>query len=406
MEKTINKYIVLLKVIMIPAMLLFFMVGCSSPERNMGDISKLYFKPKRVNVLHEEKIDMPADDVFHLATSIEKLNNINPWRFSVFFLKNENNENHSVLAENFTRRFLLNQPGTTFWYTTKYDLENRVFHAILIDEGRVIGKYEFEAQDTGEGNTLIKNSLMYTALNEEGVKVLDKNIEHKMLKMLKLMSQSIKHYAKIGKIFKADKMDKFQIAPPGPFEPKRVKSFTKVKVKASPNESFHMPGGPEEIPWIPGWNFDTLYSESGMTEYNYVALENGVARYMFFDPDLICYWYVSLYDEKNNVFNVNMIISGEVVGRLEFVFEKTDEGHTIWNIASTWTALTEKGNQLMERKSAFLKEDTIKKRNDRMVQFLGECAISYKETGKKAKVPLLTKLKIASSVICAKITNH
>ena len=405
MEKTINKYVGLLKVIMIPAMLLLFMVGCSAPKRNMGDISKLPFKPKRVSVLHEEKINLPADEVFHLATSIEKLSNINPWRFSVFFLKNENNENHSVLAENFTRRFLLNQPGTTFWYTTKYDLKNRVFHAILIDEGLVMGKYEIEARDTGEGNTFIKSSLMYTALNEEGVKVLDKNIEYKMLEMLKLISKSGKHYEKTGKIFKADKLDKLEIAPPGPFEAKRVTSFNKVKVKASPNESFHMPGGPEEIPWIPGWNFDTLYSESGMTEYNYVALENGVVRYMFLDPDLNCYWYVSLYDEKNHVFNVNMIISGEVVGRLEFVFEETDEGHTIWNIASTWTALTEKGNKLMERKSVFMKEDTIQKRNDRMVQFLGECALYYKETGNIAKVSLLKKLKIASSVIWANIIN-
>jgi len=399
MKKTINTYIKLLKVIMIPAMLLL-MVGCLTPKRNMGDISKLSFKPKRVSVLHEEKINMPADDVFHLATSIEKLNNTKPWQFSVFFLKNENNENHSVLAENFTRRFLLNQSGTTSWYTTKYDLKNRVFHAILIDEGLVIGKYEIEARDTGDGNTFIKSSLMYTALNEQGVKVLDKNIKYKMLEMLKLISKSIKHYAK------TDKLDGLEIEPPEPFEAKRMKSFNKVKVKASPNESFHMPGGPEEIPWIPGWNFDTLYSKSGMTEYNYVALENGVVRYMFLDPDLNCYWYVSLYDEKNHVFNVNMIISGEVVGRLEFVFEETDEGHTIWNIASTWTALTEKGNQLMDRKSAFMKEDTIQKRNDRMVQFLGECALYYKETGKKAKVPLLTKLKIASSVIWAKMTNH
>ena len=126
---------------------------------------------------------------------------------------------------------------------------------------------------------------------------------------------------------------------------------------------------------------------------------------MFLDPDLNCYWYVSLYDEKNHVFNVNMIISGEVVGRLEFVFEETDEGDTIWNITSTWTALTEKGNKLMERKSTFMKEDTIQKRNDRMVQFLGECALYYKETGKKTKMPLLTKLKIASSVMWTKITN-
>ena len=405
MKKTINKYFKLLKVIMIPAMLCC-MLGCSAPKRNMGDISKLYFKPKRVSVLHEEKVNMPADDVFHLATAIEKLNNINPWRFGVFFLKNKNNENHSVLAENFTRRFILNQPGTTFWYTTKYDLKNRIFHAILIDEGLVIGKYEIEARDTGEGNTLIKNSLMYTALNEEGVKVLDENIEHRMLKMLKLISKSIKHYAKTGKIFKADKMNGLEIAPPRPFIAKRVRSFNKVKVKASPNESFHMPGGPEEIPWIPGWNFDTLYSESGMTEYNYTALENGVARYMFLDPDLNCYWYVSLYDEENHVFNINMVISGEVVGRLEFVFQETDDGYTIWNITSTWTALTEKGNNLMEQKGAFMKEDNIQKRNDRMVQFLGECARYYKKTGKKAKMPLMTKLKIASSVIWAKITNQ
>ena len=405
MKKTINRYLKLLKVIMIPAML-FLMVGCFEPKRNMGDISKLSFKPKRVNVLHEENINMSANDVFHLATSIEKLNNISSWRFSVNFLKNENNENHSVLGENFTRRFLLNQPGTTYWYTTKYDLKNRVFHAILIDKGLVIGKYEFEAQDAGEGNTWIKSSLMYTALNEQGVKVLDKNIETNMLEMLKLMNKSIKHYAKTGKIFKADKLDGLEIAPPGPFKAKRVSSFNKVKVKASPNESFHMPGGPEEIPWIPGWNFDTLYSKSGMTEDNYVALENGVARYMFLDPDLNCYWYVSLYDEKNNVFNVNMVISGEVVGRLEFVFEENDEGYSIWNITSTWTALTKKGNKLMERKGAFLKEDNIQKRNDRMVQFLGECANYYKETDKKVKMPLLTKLKIASSIIWAKMTNH
>lgn len=59
----------------------------------------------------------------------------------------------------------------------------------------------------------------------------------------------------------------------------------------------------------------------------------------------------------------------------------------------------------MERKSAFMKEDNIQKRNDRMVQLLGECALYYKETGNKAKVPLFTKLKIASSVIWTNINN-
>jgi len=62
MEKTINKYVQLLKVIMISVMLCF-MFGCFAPKRNMGDISKLSFKPKRVSVLHEEKINLPADDV-------------------------------------------------------------------------------------------------------------------------------------------------------------------------------------------------------------------------------------------------------------------------------------------------------------------------------------------------------
>lgn len=395
----------LFRKILLSGVLLFLVSGCTL-KNNMGDISQLPFMPTRKQVTHEENINMSADKVFRLASSIKDFHLTNPWQFSVFYMNSDTNENHGVYAENFTRPFLLQRSGTTYWYTTRYDPENRVFNAILVDKGIVIGRYDVIVQETENKQARMTNSLMYTALNEDGVDMLGNQVEKKMAELLTLVSNSIKHKAETGNKLRMEAIERLNINPPEAFKANRVRTVHKVTVNGTPQLSFHMPGGPEEICWVPDWNFETLYTDTGMaSRENYVCMENGLAPFMFLDPDLNVFWYVSTYDEENWIFNVNMNVSGEIVGRMEFDFDATGDGQTLWNMAITFTSLTENGNTLMKQTGKFLAEKTVQERNDRMTHYIGEVGRYHRETGKRAEMPFIDKMKIASSVIWAKLTN-
>ena len=325
--------------------------GCAT-KANLGDISKLSFKPTRKIVSSEETVNINADRVFKIVSSIQELNQSNPFMFRVSHLKSRDNEDHAIFTENFTRQFIFGNKAQTHWYTVAYDETKRIYSALLMDEGIVYGRYKVEVIDMGGTASKIKNSIMYTALNEKGVALLEKTPDSKILELLKIMNSSAKYYADNGKPLAREKTRSGQPGALKAFTSKFYQTSATGKVIGSADESFHMAGGIEELCWVPRWNFNLLYSDkkNGRTGNNTVFEESGYARYMYLRTDLPVYWHVVSYDKDNHEFQIAMNFSGELLSRIALKFKDAEGDNTIWNAEFTYASLSERGNELMAQR--------------------------------------------------------
>jgi len=373
--------------------------GCAS-KANLGDISKLSFKPTRKIVSSEETVNINADQVFKIVSSIQELNQSNPFMFRVSHLKSRDNEDHAIFTENFTREFIFGNKAQTHWYTVAYDETKRIYSALLLDEGIVYGRYQVEVIDMDGASSKIKNSMMYTALTEKGAEVLRNTPDSKILELLNIMNTSAKYFAEkdkplsIGKIVSGhpDKLTNFTS--------KFYQTSAAGEVIGSADESFHLAGGMEELCWVPRWKFNLLYSDkkNGRTGNNTVFEESGYARYMYLRNDLPVFWHVVEYDKDNHEFQIVMNFSGELLSRIALRFEDTKGDNAIWNAEFTYASLSERGNQLMEQ-GGFLYLDFEEKIN-LSPKGLIKYAQYHKRTGKIYEQSIWWLFKVGVSSMC------
>lgn len=369
-----------LKILVVLSMIVNFIIGCASTP-NLGDLSKLPFAPNREMVSSETAVNKKADKVFKVVSSVGELNQSLPWAFRVSHLKSEDNEDHAIFTENFSRKVIFDEEGTTHWYTVEYDEKKRVYSALLMDEGIVYGRYRVEVIELEDGQAEIRNSFMYTALNEQGAALLERTPENRILELLNIMNSSAKYYAENGERLPDEKGVFAQTKPLQEFSSKFYQTSATGRVVGSADESFHLLGGMEELCWVPNWRFNLLYSdkENGRTANNTVIEESGYARYLYLRNDLPLYWYVVQYDKTKHEFQIAMNFSGELLGRITFKMREIEGDNTIWNVTFTYASLTDRGNRLMEQGGVLYLdfEDKIEISPKRLIEY----ARYHKRTG-------------------------
>lgn len=387
-----------LKMIVVLSMIVNFIIGCASTP-NLGDMSKLPFTPTREIVSSEAVVNENVDNVFQVVSSVRELNQSLPWAFGVSHLKSEDNEDHAIFTENFTRQFVFGSGGKTHWYTVEYDEKERVYSAVLMDEGIVYGRYRVEVIELEEGQAEIRNSFMYTALNEQGAALLEKTPDSRMIELLNIMNRSAKYYAENGEKLPDEEKVFAQTEPLQEFSSKFYQTSATGTVIGSADESFHMLGGMEELCWVPNWRFNLLYSdkENGRTANNTVIEESGYARYMYLRNDFPLYWHVVQYDKDKYEFQIAMNFSGELLGRLTFKMKEIEGDNTIWDVTFTYASLTDRGNQLMEQSGVLYLdfEDKIKISPQKLIEY----AQYHKKTGKVYETSAWWLFKVGASSI-------
>jgi hypothetical protein len=155
-------------------------------------------------------------------------------------------------------------------------------------------------------------------------------------------------------------------------EKKRVEAYVTREIQSPPRAVFPMACPVEELRWIPDWDYQLLYSKSGVNETNCIFTEDKSGPHFFGKP-LTTTWVTNLHDPENYriVFQLNF---GEKAV-IRFCFEIQEVGIKVsrckWHMV--FTALDEEADRM--------EDEIIRTKLEMVMTFLAEALKAYCETG-------------------------
>ena len=162
------------------------------------------------------------------------------------------------------------------------------------------------------------------------------------------------------------------------FQAKRLHVARENRIKAPASRCFSLACPVEELKWIDNWEFDMIYSESGKNENNCIFREDMSGLFVLNLPELSTYWHTTLYDAVKHRFHALLMYGDKAAGKFEFEVRDDRDGYSISSWKLTYTALNEEGNRLAD--------ESLKDRMLGMLDFLGESAKHYLETGEMLQI--------------------
>ena len=157
----------------------------------------------------------------------------------------------------------------------------------------------------------------------------------------------------------------------------RVSTHYKIKISADADAVFALACPKEELKWIDQWQYEMIYSDSGKNENNCIFKEKMSGLFVLNNPEIDTYWYTTLHARQRLQFHALLIYGNAAVGKFEYEVSETGKGKSEANWHLTFTALNENGNGLAD--------ESLKDRMTAKLQFLGESAKYYLETGNMLK---------------------
>ncbi len=172
------------------------------------------FEGRIADVRREVVIRGGADEIFALACPVAELDWVDDWHFDLVYSESGRNEDNNLILEPATGLAVLRSAGSeTYWYTTLYDTDRQRFHAVLLTRDVILGKWQFEVEDLGDGRGRLRLRITYTGLTEEGNRIIgERGFEDRMGKMLEFLLTSAKSYVETGRIFRLPRKRKMELA--------------------------------------------------------------------------------------------------------------------------------------------------------------------------------------------------
>ncbi|RJP96367.1 MAG: hypothetical protein C4518_00180 [Desulfobacteraceae bacterium] len=161
------------------------------------------------------------------------------------------------------------------------------------------------------------------------------------------------------------------------FSAARVSAQFAIRIQADPDAVFALACPKEELKWIDQWQYEMIYSDSGKNENNCIFKEKLSGLFVLNAPEIDTYWHTTLYDKQSRRFHALLIYGNAGTGKFELEIADSDNGASKADWQLTFTALNEQGNLLADA--------DLKTRMTGMLQFLGESAKHYLETGNMLK---------------------
>lgn len=160
------------------------------------------FEPASRASEHELVVQADPDDCFALACPVAELDWIDGWQFHLVYSDSGRNEDDCIFLEAGSGLAVHRSAGaTTAWYTTLYDPEQRRFHAVLLTEDFIVGRWALEVDDLGDGKSRFRWQLVYTGLSERGNRIIDeRGFAGRIFEMQDFLARSAKRYLETGQI--------------------------------------------------------------------------------------------------------------------------------------------------------------------------------------------------------------
>ena len=152
------------------------------------------------------------------------------------------------------------------------------------------------------------------------------------------------------------------------FVAKRITRSYQQKIHAAPSTVFSLICPVREAEWLYGWDYELIYSVSGVAEEGCVFTSSQKG-----EQNTI--WLISRRDEDKKEIEFSRITPESRVAKLNISVEDADDGTSLVNITYVITALNESGNQ-------FLEALTVAKFNENM-KFWENSMNHFIETGQQ-----------------------
>jgi hypothetical protein len=154
---------------------------------------------------------------------------------------------------------------------------------------------------------------------------------------------------------------------------KRITATLTREIKATPQTILPLLCPVEELRWIPAWDFDLIYAQSGRNETDCVFNE-ALSGPHFFDRPLTTTWVTTIHDPDNGKILFHIFLSGKAVLRLDWQCRETARGVSRCTWQLVFTAIDAEANAMAD--------DTIRSKLDSIMTFLAEALKHYCETGR------------------------
>ena len=153
---------------------------------------------------------------------------------------------------------------------------------------------------------------------------------------------------------------------------KRVEAAVTREIMASPQKIFPLACPVEELRWIPQWDYQLIYSKSGVNETNCIFNEDKSGLH-FFEKPLTTTWITTIHDPDRNIVLFQINVSGKAAIRLDVRIREVGENASSCTWHMVFTALDEETNAMAV--------DTIQAKMELLMTFLADALKHYCETG-------------------------
>lgn len=134
-------------------------------------------------------------------------------------------------------------------------------------------------------------------------------------------------------------------------------------VKASPEKIFPLLCPIRELDWIPGWNCELIYSDSGFAENNCIFTtefpDRGKGTYV-----------ISAYDPKQFIIQFVIFFPGFLVEKLDISIHQKEDSLSVVHWRRTYTGLNDAGNRWVKHFVANMFQQRMQMIADAMSDYL------------------------------------
>jgi hypothetical protein len=162
------------------------------------------------------------------------------------------------------------------------------------------------------------------------------------------------------------------------FTAKRISTHFQITIDCQADDVFALACPKEELKWIDHWQYDMIFSESGKNETNCIFKEKMSGLFVVNEPGMETIWHTTLYDPIARIFHSLLLFGDVATAKFEFAVTADSRESATADWGLTFTTLNDRGNQLAD--------EGLKERLFGMLNFLGESAKHYLETGNMLKV--------------------
>jgi hypothetical protein len=160
---------------------------------------------------------------------------------------------------------------------------------------------------------------------------------------------------------------------PAVLDKKRVENMLTVEIKTSPEKIFPLACPVEELRWIRDWEYQLIYTKSGVNENNCMFIEN-VSGPIFFGRQVATTWITTFHDPDKYRVHFLLIMEEKAVIKFEFQCREIGINTSVATWHFVYTALDSEADKLTEQ--------AIKENLMTIISFISSSLKHYCETGK------------------------